>query len=159
MKNLKLLFALMFFVAIAISSCSKDDSAEVKEPDLVGQDGNPRFNLQFTNPDNVDLDLYVQTPSGKIIYYGNPTAELGSLDVDCRCGECSEGPNENIFWANGTAPAGTYKYWIEYYDYCAAENASSTYTLRIIKNGTVLETKTGVLTSGMTTKWTFQHTN
>ena len=28
-----------------------------------------KFNLQFTNSENVDLDLYVQIPSGAIIYY------------------------------------------------------------------------------------------
>jgi uncharacterized protein YfaP (DUF2135 family) len=65
---------------------------------LLEQDGNSGFNLQFSNPDNVDLDLYVRTFSGAVISYLNRSADQGALDVDCLCGNCASGPNENIFW-------------------------------------------------------------
>jgi hypothetical protein len=79
---------------------SEDDDSDGSggSTNLVGQDGNPRFNLQFTNADNVDLDLYVRTPSGAVISYLNRSADQGILVVDCLCGNCASGPNKNIFW-------------------------------------------------------------
>jgi len=157
MKKIYLLSVVV--LSLMFTACSSDDSDEGNEPILVGQDGNPRFNLQFTNAENVDLDLYVQTPSGAIIYYANKSADEGTLDIDCLCSACPQGPNENIFWENGTAPSGTYTYWVKYYSSCTGGSPSSDFTLRIIRNGSVLETKTGTLTTGITTKWTFQHSN
>src|SRR4051812_19419653 len=78
----------------SISSCKKDDivpdpSSSSNEPGAIqGAPGNPRFNLQFTNGNKVDLDLYVQTPNGTVISYSNPAAQNGKLDVDCLCGDC-----------------------------------------------------------------------
>lgn len=158
MKKIHFILVVLVSLAFALNACNKDDSS--KEPELVGRDGNPRFNLQFTNPDNVDLDLYVQTPSGAIIYYSNPFDEGGMLDVDCLCGDCPQGPNENIFWENGTAPEGTYKFWVEYYSACNDDNASSNFTLRVIKNGTILQTKSGTLSEEVSSQvWTYNHTN
>ena len=153
MKNLKITKSILALVVIAMltltSSCKKDDEVER----LKGQDGNPRFNLVFDNHENVDLDLYVQTPSGEIIYYSNYYADGGELDVDCYCESCEQGPNENIFWENGTAPSGVYKYWVEYFDYCDSPGASSSFTVRVIRNGVVLEKRTGRLSSGSSQVW------
>lgn len=147
----------ILFLGLILNSCSKDSSPEEESRPLVGQDGNPRFNLQFSNHENVDLDLYVKTPMGAIISYSNPTADLGTLDVDCLCGDCSLGPNENIFWENGKSPSGNYEYWVNYYDYCSTAGASSNFTLRVIRNGVVLETKTGTLNAlGDSPHWIFQ---
>lgn len=129
----------------------------ITPPNLIGTDGNPRFNLQFTNPKNVDLDLYVQTPVGNIIFWENPEADNGKLDVDCLCSDCPQGPNENIFWENGTAPSGTYRFWVEYFGDCESPGATSNYTLRVIRNGQVLETFTGSLSNpGSSQVWSFQ---
>ncbi len=114
-------------------------------PAIVGTPGNPRFNLQFDNQDNVDLDLHVITPKGKEIYYFNPAGDGGQLDVDCRCQGCALGPNENIYWTPGTAPHGTYKFFVEYYGACKQFGAASNYTLRLMQNDNVLKTYTGVL--------------
>lgn len=158
MKKIKqlLFLSIAFFGFIA---CDKDDEETtppvVEAPTtLVGQDGNPRFNLVFTNPENVDLDLYVKAPNGTIVYYGNPSGAGGTLDVDCLCGDCPQGPNENIFWQSGQAPTGQYEYWVDYFGSCGSSNASSTFTLRTIRNGVVLATKTGTLTSGQSTVFT-----
>lgn len=129
----------VFFLKKLLSCSSNDDSdSGNNNGNLVGATGNPRFNLQFTNENNVDLDLYVRTPSGAVIYYGNPTADGGTLDVDCYCSSCPQGPNENIFWQNGTAPSGTYEYWVDYFGSCGGGNASSDYIIRVLRNNTVL---------------------
>ena len=86
--------------------CDSEEDESDGSTNLVGQDGNPRFNLQITNADNVDFDLYVRTPSGFVILYSNRNADAGSLDVDCRFSSCANGPNENIFWLDGTVPSG-----------------------------------------------------
>jgi len=162
-RNYLMLATLLLLLTITFISCSKSDDSKEKDgktKELVGQDGNPRFNLQFTNPENVDLDLYVQTPSGAVIFYGNLSADAGTLDVDCLCDDCPQGPNENIFWENGTAPSGTYKFWIDYFGACAEDGASSDFTLRVVRNGRVLQTKTGTLSGESTTEqWTFEHEN
>jgi uncharacterized protein YfaP (DUF2135 family) len=133
------------------SNCKKAKEEEpVPEPTLAGKPGNPRFNLQFTNETNVDLDLYVQTPNGSKIYYSNQSAQGGELDVDCLCGTCPNGPNENIFWQDGTAPGGTYKFWVKYYGSCGNNGNNyppSTYTLRLLRNSQILETYTGTLST------------
>lgn len=131
-----------------VSGCHSETSDIVPQPQpqLAGTPGNPRFNLQFTNSANVDLDLYVKTPSGTIIYYGNKSAQGGRLDVDCLCTACPNGPNENIYWVPGTAPAGTYQFWVQYYGSCGSSTApTSDYTLHVVNNNTVVSTYTGTL--------------
>lgn len=144
------------FVTLAILGCNKDepanDDSNTEEPGAIqGTPGNPRFNLQFTNGSEADLDLYVQTPDGSVIYFGNPQSQNGNLDVDCLCGDCPNGPNENIFWTPGTAPKGTYKVWVEYFGACGGNNASSNYTLRVMNNSAILQTYSGTLNPAQTT--------
>lgn len=155
MKIKNYLFLLGLLSLSVVVACSEDDEEDGGgNLELVGQEGNPRFNLQFTNGDNVDLDLYVETPNGVTVSYLNPNADGGELDVDCLCGSCPQGPNENIFWESGTAPEGTYKYYVKYYSDCGDTNASSNFTLRVVRNGEVLATKTGTLSSGQSEVWT-----
>lgn len=142
---------------ILLVTCKKDDEEVPTEESeqLVGNPGNPRFNLQFTNPSNVDLDLYVKTPDGTVINYGNPTGQGGQLDVDCLCQSCTQGPNENIYSQDGTAPSGTYEYWVEYYGDCGTAGAASEYTVRVLKNSSVIQKKTGTLNAeGESPHWT-----
>ncbi len=149
MKKNVIFWPVFFFLIIigSLSSCKKAKEEAIPQPTLIGKSGNPRFNLQFTNEANVDLDLYVETPNGSQIYYSNQTAQGGELDVDCLCSSCPNGPNENIFWQDGTAPNGTYKFWVKYYGYCGGNNQPSTYTLRLLRNSQILETYTGTLTT------------
>jgi uncharacterized protein YfaP (DUF2135 family) len=160
MKLLKLL-TLALCVSIMLNSCKKDEQPE--GPRLVGQPGNPRFNLVFTNEANVDLDLHVEDPSGDEIYYYNPVStSKGVLDVDCLCGDCPTGPNENIFWETGKAPKGTYKVWVEYYDDCGnSASRSSDFTLRVVQNEKIIATYTGTLGPDKQTSaiWTHQQQN
>lgn len=143
--------ALLVSVTLLNTNCKKAVEDVVTPPTggggtLSGNPGNPRFNLQFTNGNNVDLDIHVRTPNNTEIYFASPSGQGGRLDVDCICGSCGATGNENIFWTDGTAPAGTYKVWVYYYGNCGA-TASSTYTLRVMQNSTVVATYTGTLSS------------
>lgn len=153
--KLRTLFTTALLVSITLlnTQCKKESEDITPDPGtgsggtLAGNPGNPRFNLQFTNGNNVDLDLHVRTPNNSEIYYANPSAQSGSLDVDCICGSCGTTGNENIFWTNGTAPSGTYKVWVYYYGDCGNSSATSTYTLRVLQNSTVVATYTGTLSA------------
>ena len=116
---------------------------------LPGASGDPRFHLSFTNHEEVDLDLFVRTPLGNTISYSTDSADGGRLDLDCLCGGCPNGGNENIFWVPGTAPAGTYEYWVSYYGYCGAiPGAQSTYVLRVFENNNLIVKHTDSIESG-----------
>ena len=45
-----------------------------------------------------DLDLHVSTPSGEEVFYGNPEAAGGHLDVDKQVGQFVDYPIENIYF-------------------------------------------------------------
>lgn len=139
--------AFLLVFCLSIASCEKDDADVLPDDTIVGSIGNPQFNLKFTNHERVDLDLYVKTPDGAVLYYGNPLSQGGQLDVDCQCTQCPNGPNENIYWEEGTAPSGHYEFWVEYYGSCDGTWEPARYTLRVIQNGRVSNTYTGTLTS------------
>ena len=137
---------LLSLVSIFYLSCKKNNSDSNNDPGAIqGAPGNPRFNLQFTNGSKTDLDLYVATPNGYVLSYSNPSDQKGQLDVDCLCGDCPNGTNENIFWVPGTAAKGIYQVWAVYYGDCDGSGASSNYTIRIMNNSNILQTYTGTL--------------
>jgi uncharacterized protein YfaP (DUF2135 family) len=109
-QHLSSRISVLLLLALAIIVTSIGCKKEIQEQKIQGAPGNPRFNLQFTNEANVDLDLYVETPNGSILYYRNQTGQGGTLDVDCLCSDCPTGPNENTFWVDGRPPAGFYKF-------------------------------------------------
>ncbi len=138
---------------MSLFSCDQSDETEV---DLIGNEGNPRFNLEFDRSDGADLDLYVKTPNGVMMYFANPSYEGGKVDVDCLCGDCPDGPNENIYWKEGTAPTGKYEYWVEYYDSCGNIHKPTDFTLRVTQNGKLLSLQNGKIRKGISEK--FVHT-
>lgn len=145
-KGIKYHLILLGLLTLSIGhfSCEKENTEE-DIGQIQGTPGNPRFNLQFTNKDAVDLDIHVITPDGSEIYYSFPTGQKGMLDIDCLCDDCPNGANENVYWVPGTAPSGIYKVWVEYYGSCNDTNSSSNYTLRIMNNSSVISTYTGTL--------------
>jgi len=153
MKKIK--FSL-FILIVVVAGCTTYE--ELKPVPLEGNPGNPRFNLVFDNSTDVDLDLYVTDPRGETVYYGNrSSASGGNLDVDCLCGGCPNGGNENIYWpTDGSAPTGTYTFWVDYYSGCSL-NPTASFTLRVIKNERIEQTYTGELRSGTSTRWTYNH--
>jgi hypothetical protein len=71
-----------------------------------------------------DLDLFVVDPAGGCIDFTEPRSATGGiLDIDCNSGTdrlCPH-PIENVFWPPGTAPAGTYTYWVSANSLIASE--------------------------------------
>ena len=91
-----------------------------------------------------DMDLRVEDPTGHEISHHQPASESGgTLDHDKIPGPGDMGPHvENIFWADGTAPAGTYSAYIQHYDANSA-NPSGTYTLEVRVAGELIHQETG----------------
>lgn len=77
--------------------CTGDGDCRDGERCVSGQcvgEGLLRFTLSWSEV--ADVDLYVTTPSGSTIFYGNPTADGGELDRDNVNG--GPGSIENIFF-------------------------------------------------------------
>lgn len=77
--------------------------------------GDISFRLLWTG--EADLDLYVTSPlDERIDFVIRSSPSGGRLDVDCNVRTtietnlCSE-PMENIFWPEGSAPKGEYRFW------------------------------------------------
>lgn len=66
---------------------------------------------------DTDLDLHVITPSGEEVYFGNPSAAGGVLDVDTCVGICDSNDVhvENIFFNEGLQP-GFYEAFVVNFD-------------------------------------------
>jgi hypothetical protein len=93
--------------------------------------GTLRFTLTWTQAG--DVDLWVVTPMGKTIYYGNAgpssATDMGRLDVDDTSGT---GP-ENIYWDSAyTPPSGTYIVCANTY-----LDSARSYTLTVDKGGSM----------------------
>jgi hypothetical protein len=93
-----------------------------------------------------DVDLHVVDPSGEEIYYGNDmSASGGQLDLDSNAGCGTDQPrNENVTWADGTAPSGTYIVRLDYWSNCSA--ASTNYVVTVYVKGRAPQTYTGTFT-------------
>lgn len=93
-----------------------------------------------------DVDLHVVEPGGEEIYYGNDvSAAGGELDLDSNAACGSDGPrNENITWAEGTAPAGEYIVRVDYWSDCGATQTDWVVTIQV--KGQSPQTFTGSFT-------------
>lgn len=70
---------------------------------------------------NADLDLYVRTPTGQTMYYGNKSDGRGGLFTKNACRNCSGDLSEEVSWVE-VAPTGEYQVWLERYDSRAVED-------------------------------------
>ena len=94
-----------------------------------------------------DLDLFVEDPAGACIFFGNRDSVTGGLlDVDCNAGSerLCESPVENVYWPQGTAPAGSYMYWVEGHSIIPAE-APLAYELQLLRGTDVVWSYPGIL--------------
>ncbi|MCA9704749.1 MAG: hypothetical protein KDK70_02730 [Myxococcales bacterium] len=97
--------------------CVQDDDCDT-DGACIGEvcvgTGQLRVTLRFSV--DSDFDLHVLTPSGAEIFYSNPVADGGQLDVDSCIEPCGTGTHvENIFFA--AAPAcGAYTTWVVNFD-------------------------------------------
>lgn len=131
------------------SSVTIDDSFTEGRPPCWGQEdtsvGTGDVQVTLTWQTNDDIDLYVTDPTGETIYYQYTVSSSGgTLDRDNKCDNLIIGRPENIFWAEGQAPSGSYKVQVHYYDPCEAEHAVN-WTVRVIVGGDV-KTYNGTLT-------------
>jgi hypothetical protein len=94
------------------ADCSGDTVCE--EGTCVGA-GVLRITLTFSM--DTDLDLHVVTPSGEEVYFGNPSAAGGVLDVDTCVGACDSEPVhvENVFF-NESMQSGFYEAYVVNFD-------------------------------------------
>ncbi len=131
--------------------------APLADAPLVGEDGDPRFNLYFDNQEQVDLDLRVLDPDGEEISWENPSSESGGvLDVDCKCSSCPDDPSENVAWAEG-GPSGTYTVWVEYYTACQHhDGAGASFLVRTARSGELGDSWSGTLYEGESERWSFE---
>jgi hypothetical protein len=101
--------------------------------------------ITLTWQTNDDIDLHVFDPDGYHIYFADPiSTSRGQLDRDNMCADMIIGRPENIFWAEGTAPSGTYRVQVHYWSACETEKPV-TWTVRTVIGGEV-QTYTGTLT-------------
>lgn len=82
-----------------------------------------------------DVDLHVIEPTDCELYYGHKKCDSGGwLDLDsnpaCAIDNIN---NENVFWPAGSAPVGTYKVKVDYYDDCGTfgPGLAANYTVTI----------------------------
>jgi hypothetical protein len=91
-----------------------------------------------------DLDLFVETPSGKTISYKNKKVKEGKLDADKNIGQnISSYPIENIRWEKN-APSGVYKIFASMYSLRSGSRSGKTdYNLVVHKNGQAFKSFSG----------------
>ncbi|MGC2857738.1 hypothetical protein ACM64Y_19885 [Novispirillum sp. DQ9] len=91
-----------------------DDEAQRLEREEVDV-GEVNVSLVWNNLN--DLDLAVIEPSGERIHYNQRSSRSGGrLDVDMNAERLSRQPIENISWASGSAPRGTYTVLVAQYE-------------------------------------------
>jgi hypothetical protein len=90
----------------------KGEAAKLAEGIVTSGNGDIKVTLAWDT--GADLDLHVVDPSGEEIWWDDPSAKSGGfLDVD----DIDGYGRENIFWEDGTAPSGTYRVYVHYYDW------------------------------------------
>lgn len=91
-----------------------------------------------------DVDLHVVQPDSEEVYYGHTTSAVGGkLDLDSNAGcTIDHVKNENITYP--TAPSGSYKVRVDYYDSCTV--GTTNYVVTVQRKGHPAETFTGTFT-------------
>ncbi len=90
--------------------------------------------------DTNDLDLHCVDPDGSEIFWKpnhRRSRSGGELDVDRNAG-CRDPivePVENIYWAKGTAPMGTYSVYLNFYQQCPRGPSESDYKINVLHGG------------------------
>jgi hypothetical protein len=105
--------------------------AETVNPIIVGT-GDIQVTVAWD--EQSDVDLHVVDPSGYEICWVDPESPSGGkLDLDSNAACLLDGVrNENITWATGTAPQGTYTVRVDYWSDCGVSRTDFTV---LINNG------------------------
>lgn len=97
-------------------------------PPLVPGTGDVSFRLVWSG--TTDLDLHVEDPSGEqLSFIQRETRSGGILDIDCNAGpeQLCWHPIENVYWPEGAAPEGTYRYRVEFFRLAVGDATHKTY--------------------------------
>jgi hypothetical protein len=109
--------------------------------------GTLRISLAFEI--DTDLDLHVETPLGSEIYYGNRSADGGTLDVDQCVSSCGTGSHvENVVF-DDNAPPGNYTVHVRNFN----GRAGGAFTVEVA--GTVNRSFSGTLPASDSEDFTF----
>jgi len=110
--------------------------------------GDIQVTLTWYNAAPLDLDLWVQDPTGDWCYYGNGqapnvTATGGQLDRDNLCGNYENGRPENIYWTT-TPPAGEYVVAVDWFSGCGEDHSAQAVNVRTVVAGTTRTFNTSI---------------
>lgn len=111
-------FDIVFMVAGSNGVFGPYGSMTVNALEAAGGD----IQVSVTWDSDADVDLHVVEPGDFEIYYGSPNSGSGGeLDIDANAACSVSGlTQENIGWAPGSAPPGTYIVRVDYWDACGA---------------------------------------
>jgi hypothetical protein len=86
-----------------------------------------------------DLDLHVIAPTGEEISFRNKVGACGGvLDVDRNVGGETLTPVENVRWAKGAAPDGTYRVYVQNFRFHEPDRAPTPFRVEIETGGALL---------------------
>ena len=108
-------------VRVAAVDAAGRASAWVERQLRVMPTGTGDVEVSLSMSESTDLDLYVVSPTGVVVYYGNDDAPTGGeldLDANAACSSQMGVDNEHIFWPARRAPAGTYQVRVAHYRSC-----------------------------------------
>lgn len=119
----------------AVWEDSRESQISLSDGVLMTGGGQGDIKITLSWDTTADIDLWVYTPNSYICYY-QKTADNGQLDYDDTNGY---GP-ENVYWQQGTAPAGEYKVVVDHYG-----GASPTDYQVMIQIGSSVKTYSGTI--------------
>ncbi len=100
---------------------------------------------------SADMNLEVRDPVGNSVYFGSPTSNNGATYGTNVNGNCvnlvSDNPSENVAWAPGGVPAGSYEVLVYYQQECQ-QNGTVAFTVNVTFDGTALTPISGSLQPG-----------
>jgi uncharacterized protein YfaP (DUF2135 family) len=122
----------------------KVKSGELSDCTPAPSSGDVQVLLSWNNYN--DLDLICTDPQGNKVWYKNKIVSSGGqLEIDMNVEyPDSKTPIENIYWESGTAPGGTYKVSLMYYEKHESNIDKTPYTIKV-KYGAKTEEYKGVI--------------
>jgi len=118
-----------------------DIDAEIRKRvlDAGGQHGNVDVRISLVWDNTNDLDLHITAPSGEEIFFSHKESKCGGvLDVDRNVRGETKTPVENVRWASGVAPAGTYKVKVRNYSFHEKDKKPTPFRIEVETGGELL---------------------
>jgi len=135
-------------IAAARRQCGRPEGEGAAPPADAGQDPDADFDSRLDREggrrgevtvtlmwnSDADLDLHVECPGDRSIFYGSPRACGGELDVDMNVGgTMSSEPVENIVWPEGALEPGTYRVIVNNFNSRSDGETPTPFRVRLIR--------------------------